>query len=333
MKIRLADHLVQKLSKLGKAIDIDRPTQVFDGGEVGLVDDQNEKESGNERQRTGGPAAGSWQGAEAGPRRTSGQAGNSVGRLWPQWLIDDQLTLLLSSYPGSRVFLFPSGCWLKVPLSPLGVDGPRALLLIALPSSKAIHPRCWSFWVKPLRIDWVGPRHTNYPFGDACAFPQFEGHWERIEGLRAYVDIHAEWLIRQLFLSAFDYWPGRQMSPFALYSLTQFGHDEHCHCQSSRRYGECCRRSDLEAYRANPTQQTRVALKFTANRWFGNQRPPVEISGFALGHSPPDISTAMSWFNEQASIEGRTAILRHRLRDTTSATQVKLRSTPVQRAA
>lgn len=39
MKIRLADHLLKKLSELGQAIDIDRQFQVFDDGVVGIVND------------------------------------------------------------------------------------------------------------------------------------------------------------------------------------------------------------------------------------------------------------------------------------------------------
>ncbi len=320
MKIRLTDHLSRKLSELGQAIDIERPIQVFDGGEVGIVNDNAEKEIENERQRTRGPAAGSRQGA-AGSRRSSGEAGDSVGSVWPEWLIPDKVTLLLDSYPGSRVILDANGAWLKVPIAPLGHAGPRALLIVALPKCHTIHPRCWAFWMEATGLPWIGPRHTNYPYGDACAFPQFAGHWSRGEGIRPYVDIHAEWLVRQLHHSVFQRWIGRQMAPFALYALNQFDSSERCHCQRTlpgQRYGECCQTKDFGEFETDPARQVRIALAFTQGCWFNGQKPPLEIVRFARRGETPNLAEVYGRFNECVSFAGRSSIRKMRLLGATS---------------
>lgn len=312
MEIRLADHLVERLFEIGQAIDIGRPTFVFDGGEVRIVQHETDKEKENESQGTRGPQPGSRQGP-AGSRRSPGKTGDSVGSVWPEWLVNDGVSLLLESYPGSRVHLDPSGCWLKVPLCPLGQKGPRALVVIALPKSKNIHPRCWAFWIETTGLRWIGPRHTNYPHGDACAFPQFEGFWDRKAGIRPYVDIHAEWLIRQLHHSVLQRWVGRQMSPFALYALNQFASVEQCHCRSGRRYGECCQPQDYAEFSANPTGQVKIALKFTRGRWFNSQEPPIEVVEFALGQRPADLVIVYRWFKELVRFADRVALFKNRL--------------------
>lgn len=332
MKIRLADHLVQKLSEIGQAIDIDQPTFVFDGGEVGIVKNLDDKEEQNEREGTRGSAAGSRQGA-TGSRRSPCEAGNPVGSIWPEWLIDDNVTLLLGSYPGSRVTNDANGAWLGVPINPLGTTGPRALLVIAIPKSRGIHPRCWAFWVESIGLRWVGPRHTNYPYGDACAFPQFKGHWARSDGIRLYVDIHAEWLIRQLHHLVFRRWVGRQMAPFALYALNQFTSVEQCHCANGRPYGGCCQVKDFGEYRADPTRQLRLAFDFTQCRWFNGQSPPPEILKFAMGGTAPDLARTFRLFREVVELAGRADLFKKQLLQSSSPQGLTAAPSPIRLAA
>lgn len=326
MKTRLPDRLVQEIFQLGQAIDIGQSVNAFDGGEVGLGSHSEEKESSNEREGTGGSAAGSRQGAE-GSRGSSGQARDSLGRVWPEWIIDDGLIPLLGSYPGCGVSPDEDGAWLRVPMRPLGKDGPLALLVIALPVQRAIHPRCWAFWVEPIGVRWIGPRHTNYPYGDACAFPQFAGYWERRDGLRSYVDIHAEWLIRQLHHEVFDRWVGRQMAPFALYALNQFGSLEQCHCKSGRRYGECCQSKDFAEWRTAPERQARLALNFTQWGWFNSQRPPREITQFVLGAKAPGLAHIYTLYRELVRFSDRASVWKGRLRCSVASVGLTAQST------
>jgi hypothetical protein len=312
MTTRLTDHLLERLFELGQAIDIGRPVIVFDGGQVGLDNDYKAKEYEDERQGSRGPAAGSREGA-AGAWRSSCEARDSVGSVWPEWLIKDGLALLLGSYPGSRVSLDGNGAWLGVTASPEGREGPQAIFIIALPKCRLIHPRCWAFWVEALSIRCIGPRHTNYPYADACAFPQFEGHWERRHGICSYVDIHAEWLIRQLHHAIFDRWVGSQLALFALYALNQFGSNEQCHCRNGCRYGECCQPKDFAEWRMDPVRQVRLALEFTQYRWFNSQRPPREIMQFALGGEPPDLANIYRLYREFIRFTDRAKTFSSRL--------------------
>jgi len=332
MKIRLADHLAQKLFELGQAIDIGRSVNVFDGGEVGLGNDCDKKENEDERQRPRGSATGSRERA-AGSRGSSGKARDSVGRVWPEWLINDGLVPLLGSYPGSRVSLDEYGAWLKVPVRPLGEDGPQAVIVIAFPKCRSIHPRCWAFWVEATGVRWIGPRHTNYPYADACAFPQFEGHWERRDGIRPYIDIHAEWLIRQLHHEVYGRWVGRQMAPFALYALNQFGSAEQCHCRSDHRYGECCQPKDFAEWRSDPVRQVRLALEFTQCGWFNSQTPPGEVTQFVLGERAPDIAQTYRLYREFVQFAKRANVFKNRLLRSTASAGLTAHSLPWQIAA
>jgi hypothetical protein len=332
MTTRLADHLLERLFELGQAIDIGQPVNVFDGGKVGLGNDCKAKENDDERQGSRGPTAGSWEGA-AGSRGSSGEAWDSVSRLWPEWLVNDGLIPLLDSYPGSRISLDDDGAWLKVPAAPLAGDGPQAVIVIALPKCRSIHPRSWAFWVELIGFVWIGPRHTNYPYADACAFPQFEEHWARADGIRSYMDIHAEWLIRQLHHAVFGRWVGAQMAPFALYALNQFGSMEQCHCGNARRYGECCQQKDFATWRADPVHQVRLALEFTQCRWFNSQRPPREIMQFVLGGHAPAMERTFRMYKEFVQFTERAKVLKHRLIHSSGRAALTAQSQPWRIAA
>lgn len=64
MKTRLSEHLVNKLLQIGQAIDDDRQLYVFEGGEVRVAQQSDQKEIDNESEGTRGPPAGSRKGAK-----------------------------------------------------------------------------------------------------------------------------------------------------------------------------------------------------------------------------------------------------------------------------
>jgi hypothetical protein len=127
------------------------------------------------------------------------------------------------------------------------------------------------------------------------------------------MDIHAEWLIRQLHHLVVGRWAGAQMAPFALYALNQFGSMEQCHCASGLRYGECCQPKDFVEWRSDPVRQVRLALEFTRCRWFNSQRPPREIIQFALGGNAPALAQTFRMYRELVRFTERAIVFKNGL--------------------
>jgi hypothetical protein len=273
MKIRLADHLLKELSELGQAIDIDRQFLVFDDGRVGIVNDQTEKESENERQGTRGSATGPRQGA-TGSRRSAGEAWSRLGHLDPQMVQLARLEELWRAYPTDFI---PGdhGLWIIVKSSPLGNDGPQVTLVLGYPYSAEIEPRAWAFWKLGEFPKFVGPRHTNFPDASICAFGP--GDWDRAQGVVALVDFYSTWLIRQLYFHIFGRWPGRQHGASPLYRRIEFTAEEWCGCQSGKRYGECHQAADaLLSVEAAAAEHRKVM-----GSDYGPRKPPKPIMQFA----------------------------------------------------
>lgn len=272
MKIRLADHLLNKLSELGQAIDIDRQFQVFDDGEVGIVNDRIAKESEDERQGTRGSATGSRQGA-AGSRRSAGEARARLGLLDPQVVQLACLEELCRAYP-TDIISGDQGLWIIVKSSPLGNDGPQVTLVLGYPYSAEIEPRAWAFWKLGEFPKFVGPRHTNFPDASICAFGP--GDWKRADGVVALVDFHSTWLVRQLYFQNFGRWPGRQHGASPLYRRAEFSPEEWCGCGSGKRYGECHLRADALL----SDEAARAEHRKVMGSEYGPRKPPKSIMRF-----------------------------------------------------
>lgn len=240
MEIRLADTLLKRLSELGQAIDIDRQFQVFDSGVVGIVKNQSEKETENERQGTGGSATGSRQGS-AGSRRTASEARARLGFVDPKVVQLAGLEDLWRAYP-TQFIEGDRGLWVIVKSKPLGSDGPQVTFVVGYPYSDEIEPRAWAFWKLGEFPKFVGPRHTNFPDASICAFGP--GDWKRSDGLVVLVDFYSTWVIRQLYLQQFGRWPGRQHGASAFYRRTEFHAGEWCGCDSGKRYADCHQEAD-----------------------------------------------------------------------------------------
>jgi len=275
MKIRLTDHLVQHLSKLGQAIDIDRQFQVFDGGIVGIVNDQNEKENENEREGTRGSATGSRQGSE-GSRRTAGEAWARLRLLDPQVVQLARLEDLWTAYPTDFIE-GDHGLWIIVRSRPLGHDGPQVTFVLGYPYSTEIEPRAWAFWKLGDFPKFVGPRHCNFPDASICAYGPNDDAWERADGLVPLIDLYSTWIVRQLYLQHFGRWPGRQHGTTALYRRTEFFAGEWCGCGSGRRYGEC----HLTADNLLSDRDARADHRKVMGSEYGPRKPPKSIMQFA----------------------------------------------------
>lgn len=275
MKIRLADNLLQKLSELGQAIDIDRQTQVFDGGEVGIVENLNKKDEANEPERSRGSATGSWQGPEAGPRRAPGEAPR-VG------IVDQQvprlagLAELYKAYP-TIIKEGDFGLWIIVTSKPLGGDGPQVTFVIAYPYSDKGLPKAWAFWKLGDFPKFIGPRHTNFPDASICAYGPQDGAWERADGLVALVDLYSTWALRHLYFQYFDRWPGRQYGASALYRRIEFSGEEWCGCGGSLKYAACHKATDALV----DEEVARDEHRQTMGSDYGPRRPPKSVMNFA----------------------------------------------------
>jgi hypothetical protein len=273
MKIRLADHLLKRLSELGEAIDIDRQFQVFDDGVVGIVNDQNEKESEDERQGTRGSATGSRQGP-AGSRRSAGEARARL-RLLDQKVVQlARLEDLWRAYPTDFI---PGdhGLWIIVRSKPLGNDGPQVTFVIGYAYSAEIEPRAWAFWKLGEFPKFVGPRHTNFPDASICAFGP--GDWDRSDGVLALVDFYSTWIVRQLYFENFGRWPGKQHGASPLYRRTEFSADEWCGCGSGKRYGDCHLTADALLSDEAAQDEHRKVMGSD----YGPRKPPKSIMQFA----------------------------------------------------
>lgn len=274
MKTRVADTQLQNLSELGQAIDIDRQLTVFDGGEVGIVEDLDEKVTDDERQGARGSATGSWQGTEAGSRRAPGEAAR-FGGLDQQVVQLAGLEDLWASYP-TVIKEGDHGLWIVVTSKPLGTDGPQVTFVLGYPYSPKVDPRAWAFWKVGDFPKFIGPRHTNFPDASICAYGPDDGAWSRTDGVVALVDLYSTWVVRQLYLQHFGRWPGKQHGATALYRRTEFRSDEWCGCGSGARYGECHEELD----RALSDAEACAEHVKTMGSEYGPRKPPKSVMKF-----------------------------------------------------
>lgn len=153
----------------------------------------------------------------------------------------------------------------------------RATFLTAIPYDENTRPKSWGFWQTPLFIQWIGPRHTNFPDGSVCAYEPRDGTWTSEKGIVALLDFYSIWALQHLYLENLERWPGHQSVWHPHERLTEMREDEYCGCENSDRlYGECCRPKDLTL--------NRIDMAFDFWKIFGKHRsPPEVISKFMNG--------------------------------------------------
>jgi hypothetical protein len=224
-----------------------------------------------------------WQGAPGGPRSAGARA--SVVGSGPQSQIVAQLKGLSEQYPGTQLWHQDGGMWLVVPSQLIrGLDR-GAIFAIAIQYATGL-VRSWGFWSSVVMpASWIGPRHTNSPDGDICAFDISDGTWNWKRPFLTLLDIYSLWAVRQLHFDTFGRWPGAHVAHMRGEKLLEFRADEYCGCSDgSNRYRDCCMSDDLGGDRIESS------LRFA---WLGgsSRRPPQAVARFASKRDlPPPLS-------------------------------------------
>lgn len=239
------------------------------------------------------PAARSWQGTTSWqrssgrprtPRRTT-----SATRRRHQAAYEAHLTEVWTAYPESRAWFQEEGMWLLTNSAVLSGLRKKATFLIAIPFDPLLRVRSWGFWTTAIGVCWIGPRHTNWPDGDICAYTPADGTWQPGRSLVTLLDLNTLWALRQLHFQEFGRWPGYHSAPHPYERITELRGDEFCGCENSQLlYRNCCNAADLAHDRAL------IAIDF-CRRYLshGLRSPPDDIVHFAMRRcDPPPIPEA-----------------------------------------
>ena len=223
----------------------------------------------------------SWQ-RTAGRSRTTHPASPATCQRF-RAAYEAQLTEVWAAYPETRVWFQNEGMWLLTNSAVLNGLGKKATFLIAIPFDPRSKVRSWGFWSTVVGVSWIGPRHTNWPDGDICAYTPEDGSWAVGGNLVMLLDLYTLWALRQLHFEEFGRWPGYHSAPHPYERLTELRDDEFCGCENSHlRYQDCCKAADLAEDRAE------IALDFCRKYLGGGSRePPQSIVSFALRRSDP----------------------------------------------
>ncbi len=245
------------------------------------------KENCHEREETGS-AAGSRKGA-AGRKRTAGGSRPSgaaapVVRRSAAADYDQVLTELAAAYPGSQVRVEEDGIWL-IARSALveGLDR-EAVFAVAIPFDLTARAQGWGFWSRGCLAfaQWIGPRHTNFPFGSICAFDERDDVWHTGDSPILLLDLYSVWAVRHLHLELFGRWPGAQSARWPFERLLECREDELCGCGAlDKTYSDCCLSTDLQR------DTLRDAISFLSDTFGGHREPPREVVGFLNSQSDP----------------------------------------------
>src|SRR5260221_12109664 len=172
------------LQKMGSELDCFIFPRVKKGGTVvpstPAVPSILGKEHNNESSTSGTSGAGKKaHRREGAPRKRSwspSQASSLVGASL-QTRFEDELDDLSEAYPGLRLWQQNDGIWLRTESSVI-----PNLQCVAIFFTGISYPtgmiRSWGFWKHPLAsAKWIGPRHTNFPYGSLCAFELSDQTW------------------------------------------------------------------------------------------------------------------------------------------------------------
>ena len=245
MPIRFTPSGLLKLQTIGEAIDTDCSVHVLPSGELTLSD----KEIKDERPRK-------WRSdrrAAASPQSARSDAAASFGRGRPQEGRTQELAGLGDRYWGATILEMDDGIWVVAPSEPLGSDGPSVTFAVAVPDDQTLLPKGWAFIKADGKYRPIGPRHTNFPHHDVCAYVPDDGTWSRGMPLYVLLNLYSGWAFRHFYLLNFGRWIGRQIGASALYRRREFQPDEWCGCDNPKRYKDCHMESDV----AVPEEQAR----------------------------------------------------------------------------
>lgn len=201
----------------------------------------------------------------------------------PQVICSDLLSAYKSqvndidiAYPGAKYWWQQEGFWLLTNSALMNGSPKKAVFISAIPFSARLKPQCWGFWDG---IEWIGPRHTNFPNGSVCSFQPFDRTWHPGDSLITLLDLHTLWALRHLHLEIFNRWPGRQSVSLVYERILEFHEDEYCGCDAtpSKLYRDCCLKKDQSR------NKIEEAIKFALMPGGSVRKPPDDIYNFMCG--------------------------------------------------
>ncbi|MDQ2077113.1 hypothetical protein [Marinimicrobium sp. ABcell2] len=292
-------YLRNSLREIGEQLDRNQFPIVYNSGivkpgDAAVVSLTPGEDINNVRSRTRGPATGSWE-RSAGWQRQTGQSGEASrprpaseaapivsSGLYERY--EAELDAVRVAYPGTKVWKEAEGLWLLTESTILPGLGKKATFLTALPYSSLVNQRSWGFWTTAISLEWIGPRHTNYPDGSVCAFEPKDGTWIPGDSILQLIDLYSLWALRHEHLRVFGRWPGHQAVHFSYERITELKDDEFCGCgnPNEKLYVDCCKQGDLE------NSSVKDALSII------RRQPPGKISNFMRQRDcPPSLSEVL----------------------------------------
>lgn len=236
---QISSRVFKHLRDLGVGIHAGQQPLVFDNGIVGFAEAQEGPITyDNQSHSRLGPAAGSRKGQQTRSWQRPSRETQSFSTPAVEAVFGTELRLLSRHYSTYWVE-DRHGLWVAVKLKPLGTCGPRAHLLIAVPTNRAITPRAWAFESIGATTKAFPLKHTNFPDASICAFTHESQAWVRDDGLLPLVDHYSLWMVKSWHRTAIGWWPGTQVGSCAFYRRMEFVGRELCGCGSDKRYADC----------------------------------------------------------------------------------------------
>ncbi len=247
------------------------------------------KEKQHERERTRRSKSKPWKGS-AGGQGPSSQTSPLICTDF-QAQCESELDAVNEAYPKTRVWHQPEGLLLLTESALLANHEQPAIFLVVFPYAVKPVVKGWGFWAGSISVEWIGPRHTNFPDGSICAFEPIDGTWMKGDPIVQLLDLYSLWAFRHLFMKTFGRWPGRQAIHFPYERILELRSDEFCGCEhSDRLYGECCQDRDLKRNRIAD------AVNFAIKCHGGYRKPPDTVINFVLEQSKlPEINQLISF--------------------------------------
>lgn len=256
------------LWQIGSTLHLGRRCVVYDGGfarpaadspatnQVGALEEviRNGAHNGRPGRGSARAAGEGWQGQAR--EASSATARRSAAALERQLIALERLSLresltsliaeALHAYPQFALRGVSAGVWLSGEIRPVADLPSCATMATFISHDPLAEIQGWAWWGEGV---WIGPRHT-YADGSICAFERADTTWVRGKSLATLLDLQTLWICQQLFLRAYDWWPGRQMlhTPVERELMQRPG--ELCGCGSDETYEACCHDADVAELRS-----------------------------------------------------------------------------------
>lgn len=295
MSTALQDAQLQ-VKTIGEGLDAHLYPRAFIGGIIRPVGPSKHKSYTGEvfehakRQRSSRPTTRPWERTERWKRASSRQRPTGSPAFHRSTklreLYESQIGAILAAYPETIVIRSDDGLWLIVESEVVNGLGQKALFVVAVPYFIPAIVKGWAFWYSTLGIQWIGPRHTNFPDGSICAFDPNHATWSIGDDLVVLLDLYSVWAVRHKFFELYGYWPGNQAATFVYERLDELRDNEICGCDTQfLSYASCCKQSDSKL------NKLMLAVEYHVHICGGGVRvPPIEITELAYSRlKPPEL--------------------------------------------